>query len=394
MTQKTDSQTDSQTYSMRTEAQTLLPAGLSDLLDPQATQDADAAQAVMQLFAHFGYQRVKPPLVEFEETLLGQGPGVALANQSFRVMDPMSHKMMALRADMTAQMARISGSRLAHLPRPLRLAYVGEVMRVVPDALNPERQMVQAGAELIGRDDSAAVIEVLGLAVLALRKAGITDLTVDLNSPRLLDSLLKDADDAARDALMLAVRERNAADLDKLGSTGALLAKLMAASGDNPDGLKALVSICPPETASLLQMLLDAANGFKEAFGDVKITLDPLETRHFDYHTGLGFSIFGAGLRGEIARGGAYITGFGEVATGLSVYMERVLKALPERLRPPMIYLPVDAGLRAGLAYQARGRHVILGQYPAGSAEAEAEATRLGCLYILRDLAGQPEELA
>ena len=380
--------------SKRADAQTLLPAGLSDLLDPQATQDADAAQAVMQLFSHFGYQRVKPPLVEFEETLLGQGPGVALANQSFRVMDPMSHKMMALRADMTAQMARISGSRLAHLPRPLRLAYVGEVMRVVPDALNPERQMVQAGAELIGRDDSAAVIEVLGLAVLALRQAGISDLTVDLNSPRLLDSLLKDCPEEAREGVMLAVRERNLAELEKSGSLGSLLAKLMAASGDNLSGLRELVATCPAETAGLLENLLKAADGFKAAFADVKLTLDPLETRHFDYHTGLGFSIFGAGLRGEIARGGAYVTGFGEVATGLSVYMERVLRALPEPMRAPLIYLPKEAGLSIGMAYQARGRHVILGQYGAGSPEAEAEAQALGCRYILRDLAGQPEELA
>ena len=65
-------------------------------------------------------------------------------------MDPISHKMMALRADMTAQIARISGTRLSHMPRPLRLAYAGEVMRVAPDVLNPERQLVQAGAELIG----------------------------------------------------------------------------------------------------------------------------------------------------------------------------------------------------------------------------------------------------
>ena len=68
-------------------------------------------------------------------------------------------------SDMTAQVARIAGTRLALYPRPLRLAYGGEVMRVVPDVLNPERQLVQAGAEIIGRDDQQAATEIIMLGV-------------------------------------------------------------------------------------------------------------------------------------------------------------------------------------------------------------------------------------
>ncbi|MEC7246179.1 MAG: ATP phosphoribosyltransferase regulatory subunit, partial [Pseudomonadota bacterium] len=128
----------------------LLPAGLSDLLAPQAQADADAIEAVLSCFSQFGYQRIKPPLLEFETSLLADGPGAALADQTFRLLDPISRRMMGLRSDMTAQIARISGTRLAARPRPLRLAYGGDVMRVVPDVLNPERQLVQAGAEIIG----------------------------------------------------------------------------------------------------------------------------------------------------------------------------------------------------------------------------------------------------
>ena len=62
-----------------------------------------------------GYERVKPPLVEFEETLLA-GAGAAMASDTFRTMDPLSHRMIELRADMTPQVARIAASRLAHRP--------------------------------------------------------------------------------------------------------------------------------------------------------------------------------------------------------------------------------------------------------------------------------------
>ena len=75
----------------------------------------------MDIFTGFGYQRVKPPLLEFEDSLLA-ATGAAMADQVFRMMDPDTHRMMAVRADMTPQIARIAATRLDHAPRPLRLA--------------------------------------------------------------------------------------------------------------------------------------------------------------------------------------------------------------------------------------------------------------------------------
>ena len=69
----------------------LLPAGLSDLLAPQAQADADAVEAVLSCFSQFGYQRIKPPLLEFENSLLADGPGAALADQTFRLLLSLIH---------------------------------------------------------------------------------------------------------------------------------------------------------------------------------------------------------------------------------------------------------------------------------------------------------------
>src|SRR6476646_9645151 len=68
-----------------------LPARLADLLPPDAGREARAVDIAIERFAAFGYERVKPPLVEFEESLLG-GPGAALASQTFRLMDPVSQR--------------------------------------------------------------------------------------------------------------------------------------------------------------------------------------------------------------------------------------------------------------------------------------------------------------
>ena len=122
---------------------------------------------LMGVLAAHGYERVKPPLVEFEETLLA-GAGSAMASDTFRTMDPISHRMVAVRADMTPQVARIAATRLAHRPRPLRLSYAGQVLRVRGSQMRPERQFGQAGAELIGAAGPAADVEAIAVAGEAL----------------------------------------------------------------------------------------------------------------------------------------------------------------------------------------------------------------------------------
>ena len=122
----------------------LLPAGLCDVLPPEAELEARSVEAIMDCFAAHGYQRVKPPLLEFEDSLFS-GSGGATAEQTFRLMDPDSQRMMGLRADTTPQIARLATTRLAGAPRPLRLAYAGQCLRVRGSHLQPERQIAQAG---------------------------------------------------------------------------------------------------------------------------------------------------------------------------------------------------------------------------------------------------------
>ena len=373
----------------------LLPAGLSDLLAPQAQQDADAVEAVLLCFSQFGYQRIKPPLLEFETSLLADGPGAALADQTFRLLDPISRRMMGLRSDMTAQIARISGTRLDSRPRPLRLAYGGDVMRVVPDVLNPERQLVQAGAEIIGRDDEGAVVEIILAGVLGLQKAGIKNVTLDLGLPHLAEVLLgkelavMDAD--IKQQLFEAVSNRDISALASLPIVAAQkLADVMTASGASTDALRALCADLDMSAAGKLDSLLTVADTLKNLLPDVAITLDPLDMQGFGYHTSISFSLFAKGLRGAIAKGGAYRTGYNEAAVGISVYMERVLRGLTPPDAPPFVYISATLGFDVALSYIQRGRHIVFGSE---GADEEAEARALGCQFIVRDAASQPEPL-
>ena len=80
--------------------------------------------------APHGYRLVQPPLVEHLESLL-TGTGRDLDLQTFKVVDPLSGRLLGVRADITPQVARID-AHLLNEPGVTRLCYAGSVLRTVP----------------------------------------------------------------------------------------------------------------------------------------------------------------------------------------------------------------------------------------------------------------------
>ena len=121
--------------------------------------------------------------------MLVMGAGAAMATATFRMMDPASHRMIGVRADMTPQIARIAATRLGDAPRPLRLSYAGQVLRVSGSEIRPERQIGQVGAELIGAAGPAADVEAIAVAGEALVAIGVPELSVDITLPTLVPAV-------------------------------------------------------------------------------------------------------------------------------------------------------------------------------------------------------------
>ena len=379
----------------------LLPTGLRDLLPPEAGAEAALAEALLARFAAQGYERVKPPLVEFEESMLS-GAGAGLADQTFRLMDPASHRMMAVRSDLTPQIARIAASRLSRSPRPLRLSYAGEILRVRGGELRPERQFRQVGFELIGIGAGASCdAEVILLAADALRGLGLEGgLSVDLNAPTLVGSLLVEAGLDAHDSATLrdALDRKDAAAVQGAdGAVAGLLASLMRATGAAETALDALARLTLPGAATTaLAHLLEVATLLREAAPELALTVDPIEWRGFEYHTGTSFSLFAGGVRTELGRGGRYSVGgsgaTGEEAAGCTIYVDTVLRAAPAPPVPRRVYLPHGTPRAVGTGLRDEGWVTIAGLAPED--DLAAEAARLGCSHVwqggaARALAGE-----
>ncbi len=374
----------------------LLPAGLQDLLPPDAAHEATILDRLVAAFASFGYERVKPPLMEFEDTLLS-GAGRAVAKESFRLMDPVSQRMMALRADITPQVARIAATRLQSEPRPLRLCYGGQVLRVRGGQLRPERQFAQAGAELIGAPQEAGDAEVVVLAVSALEAVGVRGLTADLSLPTLVPAVTKGlaVEDDAAEALRQALDRKDAEAVTVLsGSQSGLFEGLLRAAGPADQALSALQALgLPEEGRGEVEKLARVVTGIRRESPEVSLTIDPVEHRGFEYHTGISFTFFARDVRGELGRGGRYqAEGFGaqrETSTGFTLYMDTVLRALPAADRAARIFLPEGCDPKTGRSLREQGWPTLSSLEPA--VDPVAEARRLGCSHALID--GQVQEI-
>lgn len=366
----------------------LLPEGFYDVLPPDAAQEAAVIERMMAVLGGHGFDRVKPPLVEFEDTLLS-GVGASMARHTFRLMDPMGSRMLGLRADMTVQVARIARSRLAAAPRPLRLAYAGQVLQVRGTQLRPERQFAQVGAELIGGAQPAADAEAALLAVEALQAVGVDRLALDLTEPTLVPALLGalGVEGDAGTALRHALDRKDAAAVAQLGgAAAAALSGLLAASGPADAALAALSCIdLPAVTRPILDRLAEVVRLIRASAPELMVTVDFVEHRGFEYHTGVAFTLFARGARGEVGRGGRYRANGaeGEEATGFTLFMDTVLRAAPPPQAPRRVFLPRGTAPAEGARLRAEGIVTIAGLEP--GADPLVEARRLGCGWVLRD---------
>ncbi len=371
----------------------LLPNGFVDTLPPAAAHEQAVIDGLVRALTLNGYDRVKPPLVEFEDSLLS-GPGAALAQSTFRLMDPISQRMMGIRADMTVQVARIALNRLARAQRPLRLCYAGQVLRVRGSQLRPERQFAQVGAELIGPRSATADAEVIGLAIEALQAIGVPNLSLDLTLPTLVPMLLSTVryEAEALERLRHAIDRKDTAGVAATaGPLGDSLVPLLTAAGPWQAAFEAIADLAFAEApARAIERLREVVERVRTTWPEVALTLDFTENRGFEYQTGVAFTAFARGVRGELGRGGRYIAqrsvganDDGEPATGFSLFLDSILRAVPEPRTVAKLYLPAGIPAARARALRAEGHVTVAGLEPVDDPLIEAD--RLGCGHVLID---------
>lgn len=292
----------------------LLPEYIEDILPAEALAIEATRRRVLDRMLVHGYQLVEPPMLEYVESLLS-GSGGDLDLRMFKVVDQLSGRMMALRADMTPQAARIDAHLLNH-SGVTRLCYAGSVLHTVPSGLTRTREPLQIGAELYGHVGLESDLEIQQLMLRSLSIAGITQIHLDLGHVAVFRGLVKGAgiSNELETQLFCALQSKDISglrdlcdQLDKITDKKVrhalmLLPELYGDKKILEDARKLLPDF--PEIQTALNELESVASELSPLVDT--LSFDLADLRGYQYHTGMVFAAYAKGCPNAVALGGRY----------------------------------------------------------------------------------------
>ena len=320
-----------------------LPDGMDEMLPHQAHTLESLRRAIYDMHVCWGYQPVEPPFVEFLDSLLS-GTGRDFERQTFKVTDPLSGRMMGVRADMTPQVARIDAHQMANSDVS-KLFYLATVVRAHIDGVEKNRTPLQLGAEIFGHQGPQSDVEVIRLMLAALRCVGIEEIHLDLGHVGIFRSLCDHIglNDKDQSSLFVLLQRKAVTDIaafaDSLGLASnfrQLLCELCGMNGDDTVLASARV-VLGDVVGDAMNQALDELEQIKDLLlplsDHTSLHFDLAEVRGYQYHTGVVFAAYTPGSGSEIARGGRY-DGIGESfgrsrpATGYSTDLKLLLRLI------------------------------------------------------------------
>ncbi len=290
----------------------LLPEQIEDLLPAEAARVERLRRVLIDHFVAQGYALVQPPMIEHIESL-ATGTGRDLELQTFRMVDPMSGRMLGLRADITPQIARID-AHLLNEPGVTRLCYAGSVLRTRTSGPGSAREVIQVGAEMFGEPGIAGDQEVIALILSALSAAGLRSLHLDLGHVAVFRAITNGAgigNNGDDSGMFAALRAKDVPAVRELTQ------RLPAAWRD---ALRALPQLYGPADEVLVRArrelpdipaianALAALSALSQAAISrvEELHIDLADLRGYHYQNGVTFSVFTAGESGAIGNGGRY----------------------------------------------------------------------------------------
>lgn len=293
---------------------TQLPRGARIWLPDEAARKRHVEARLLDVVTRWGYREVVTPTFEFAE-VLATGTDVRLQEAMFKLVDRETGRTLALRADITPQIARIVATRMRDEPKPLRLAYLANVFRYDEPQMAHYRELYQAGVELVGLSKPEAEVEIIAMAIEGLRALGLERFQIDLGHADFFRGLLDELkteparQHEVRQALArkdMSTLERLVAELAPPAHVGEALLALPGLFG-HAEVLEGASAHARNDRSARALANLSEVHRLLTIYGlaDV-VLLDLGEVRGFDYYSGTYFEAYVAGFGASVAGGGRY----------------------------------------------------------------------------------------
>ena len=313
------------------------PAGFRDVLAQEAAERERISAAVRDLFSSRGYAPIETPTLEVMDVMRAGGH---MTGVPFKFFDSQGD-LLAMRPDVTLQVARMCATRLAGQPGPFRFRYQQRVFREAEGQMRAAaREVTQIGVECIGPSGAEGDAEVLQLFCEALETAGVDDFTISVATVGVLRALLSasGASDMWSNAVLDAFHASNFVELDLLTGADCPVPPVFA------QALRALPRIRGGREAIDEARALVAPLGCEDGLDDLEGMCDLLDAAgvgarvridfsvmsSFDYYTGIVFEAYAPGLGSPLGSGGRYdnmvgVYGEDRPAAGFAFFLEQVM---------------------------------------------------------------------
>ncbi len=321
--------------------QSQLPKAAKIYLPDEAVRKRFVEERLLRVFSQWGFRAVVTPTYEYAD-VLSLGTDVDLRERMFKFVDRETGRMLALRADITPQVARIVATRLRDEPKPLRLAYVANVFRYDDPQVGRYREFYQAGVELVGLEKPEADAEMIAMAVEGLQALGLSEFQMNVGQANFFRGVLEELriDPALGRQLQDALSRKDTSALEQLvaqlappAATAELLLALPGLFGREEVLERAGTLVKNARSERALANLAEVDRLLRVYGLAESIILDLGEVRGFDYYSGVHFEGYVAGLGADICGGGRYDQMLGRFgydcpATGFAFDVGRVLLAM------------------------------------------------------------------
>ena len=317
-----------------------LPEGVQDSLPDECYNRRRIENRLRRMFHLSGFNEIDTPLFEYLDLFEGETASIE-QEQMYKFFEPGS-RIMVMRPDYTMPIARIAATKMKSLPLPLRLSYVGSVYRYGGQRQTGQREIAQAGIELLGSREPSADAEVIALAVESLLNLGLTEFQIDIGQVEFFKGLVEEAglEEADSEKLRLLIHQKNKLALE-------LQMRDLAISPETKNNLLQLPMLFGNgevlESARALtqnERSVRALENIHHVYQILKtyglsryIAIDLGMVQSLNYYTGIIFQGMTTDMGYPICNGGRYDTLISEFGmdipdTGFALEINRILIAL------------------------------------------------------------------
>lgn len=326
---------------------TTAPRGTKDILPDTSGHWQYIEETAYTVCRTYGYSEIRTPVFEHTELFLrGIGETTDIVDKEMYTFTDRGERSITLRPENTAAVVRaFLEHKLYAGPQPTKLFYMGPMFRYDRPQAGRYRQFHQFGVEAIGSKGAAIDAEIIVLAVQFLRKLGLNELKLNINSvgcpqcrpvyrTRLQEFLKEKVTAMCGDC-------QSRFDRNPMRILDCKKEACTALSQGAPQMVDCLCDECQAHFSQLKDLLTAA---------DVEFVLNPRLVRGLDYYTKTAFEIQYSplGAQSAVCGGGRYdglIEECGGQPTpgiGFAIGLERVLLALEKQNLLPQAKNDID----------------------------------------------------